>query len=279
LFYQSPERALLDVPRATGSVAKVVAAVSLAKAGSVTDTYCNLRIDGVLRNADGDTGRSSCAAPGGRVSARESFRKSLNLPVFYALQNTSDGRLRDLATRAGFKPYPDIAARTAISFGMVSASPGDMVRLMTVLGKATRGQDARAPSPRILAAVSWRDNRGRSPLPARMLDLSPYLDGHATQFAGTMLSEPLQKGGTAHALSTCTDRMGWRLAKTGTVALDGRVASKLLVTAGRYREQPVTMVGVVGTIADTGDVTPITTAALANIMCKSTAPPETDVQS
>jgi hypothetical protein len=39
------------------------------------------------------------------------------------------------------------------------------------------------------------------------------------------------------------------------------------------------MVGVVGTIADTGDVTPITTAALANIMCKSTAPPETDVQS
>jgi membrane peptidoglycan carboxypeptidase len=271
LFYQSTERPLLDVPRATGSVAKVIAALSLARSGSANDYYCNLRIDGVLRNADGDTGRSSCSGPGALISARDSFRKSMNLPIFYALNAAPEKELRQLSGRAGFEPYPQTAPRTALAFGLVSASPGDMVRLMTAISNGQRGGQARASAPRIIATLSWRDGRTQSRLPARALDLSSYLaQDHASQFTETVLAAPLSQGGTASGLSACGERMGWQLAKTGTVALDGHVASKLLVAAGRYHNQPVTMIGVVGTVADSGNIGPITTGAIANVLCKST---------
>jgi hypothetical protein len=270
LFYQVAERPVLGKPQATGSIAKILAALVRADAGDTpTARYCNKRIDDRLGNADGDKGTADCRSPHALYTAIETFRASKNLPVFHALRSVGEDRLLALLNLAGFQPYPATPLRTAIAFGMTVAAPANMMRLMTSVARGTRNEPATAKSPRMIAEIEWRQGTVAPPNAESVaIDLSPYFRrASAAQYVKSVLSAPMQPGGTAHSLSKCQDAGAWSLAKTGTDAANGRIFGKLLLMSGRPTGQEymslIALVAHPTPLIDIGRVVNATTLAAA----------------
>lgn len=233
-FHQPNQRPVLNRPQTTASIAKVLAAVSLAENGSPRDMYCNRRIDGELQNHEGFTGSANCRSGRHAETARDAFGNSHNLAIFDALTRQPVRELARLMSAAGFTAFTETPDVTAIAFGLGEMAPADMIEMFAAVGEAAEGRDAIAVQPGLITATSRRAGNGQTPDSEAIvssLDLTGWLETErARRFVRETLSAPLATGATATRLRRCGL---FDLAKSGTWAEDGRTMARLLVARDR----------------------------------------------
>ncbi|MBX3566314.1 MAG: transglycosylase domain-containing protein [Sphingomonas sp.] len=217
--------------RPIGSLGKGLAALLLASRTAPDARWCNRRIDGKVTNADGDPGVTNCAAQGGQIPVTQVFARSLNLPVIEALRQVSDAEIRVLAVRAHVHLPDGVDPRIALALGMATARLTDIVALYGALSHGVAEHPTILASYRLRGDPRWIDGRGDA---ASRLDLRDYLDKPgARAFVTTMLSAPLDAGGTLAAFQGALPASGNYIAKSGTVVFNELTVQKYAVFASR----------------------------------------------
>jgi len=239
-----PEAEIRDV----GSVAKVIAALLLAREGDSPDQrYCRQFSNGRL-DSDGTTGVMNCTSPRSMIDARQVFARSSNLAILWRLRQIPKEKLAGVVADLGFKIPADVDPAYAIAFGLVQASPQQVHNLMHSIGRLVLKSGN--PGPRIhvvhrldlsesLPVRPVAEQRIANPLPA-------YLsDEHARTYVREVLTAVLSHpAGTMRFLRAYTAAgsqglVSAHLGKTGTPVGEGNKVSDKLVTGsliqdGRY---------------------------------------------
>ena len=239
-----PEAEIRDV----GSVAKVLAAILLAREGDLPDQrYCRKYFDGRL-DSDGTTGVESCGSPGAMIDAREAFARSSNLAVLWRLRQISKEKLTGIVTDFGFKLPTNVDPAYAIAFGLVQAAPQQVHNLMHSVGRMVLNRGNAGPQIHVVHHLDLSDaapippavkSRIATQLPAYLADEASR--AYVREVLTAVLSHP---AGTMRFLRAYTPvgnhgAVSAHLGKTGTPVGEGNKVSDKFVTGsliqdGRY---------------------------------------------
>lgn len=236
-----PEAEIRDV----GSVAKVLAAILLAREGDSPDQrYCRKFFDGRL-DSDGTTGVESCTPPGAMIDAREVFARSSNLAILWRLRQLPKEKLTGIVTDFGFKLPTNVDPAYAIAFGLVQAAPQQVHNLMHSVGRVVLGK--RDAGPRI-HVIHHLDLSDAAPIPPAIksritTQLPAYLSdepsrAYVREVLMAVLSHP---AGTMRFLRAYTPVgshgvVSAHIGKTGTPVGDDNMVSDKLVTGSLIQD-------------------------------------------
>lgn len=251
-----------------GSVGKVAAAILFARHGDTAKTaYCNEFREGI-HNANGDQGVTQCGQ-GDWFAARDVFARSLNLPLLWRLASIDDAEATALARRLNLVVPPDTPSRTALALGTVAGTPRTVQGMMAATLHSALGRTEKAKLPTL---IRWRDimsggNFSRdTKIPPTELDLGGALSTAGRRYLRDVLQAPLNRG-TLRGLSTWhpanNPRIGTHLAKTGTVAVNGRTTATYIAGALTWDDRPHSYVLMVGSGQPTSDIGTVHAGAFA----------------
>ena len=235
--------------RTTGSLSKIIVALLFAsKRYRTTDLLCDRFFFG-LSNPDGSLGTKDCGSSSSRISVIEAFAKSRNLPIAWGLEHVQDHEIAEAVTRSGLRLQKNTPARTALAFGMLTATPRSLLRLMTAVNRGARHESARAVLPTLLKSISLLQEDGTIQRFSfdtlrndRPIDIStPFFSKPgAPRFVAQVLSAPSQAGGTLAALDEIIEDLGGHhlLVKTGTTILKHNHQTKIRdqLVLGSFRD-------------------------------------------
>jgi hypothetical protein len=239
-----PEAEIRDI----GSVAKVLAAILLAREGDSPDQrYCRQSFDGRL-DSDGTTGVESCTSPGAMIDAREAFARSSNLAVLWRLRQIPKEKLRGIITDFGFKSPTNVDPAYAIAFGLIQAAPQQVHNLMHSLGRVVLGRGKAGSRIHVIRHLDLSEAIPASPAAESTIavQLPAYLaNDQARTYVRDVLAAVLSHpAGTMRFLRAYThlashDAVSAHIGKTGTPVGEGNLVSDKLVTGsliqnGRY---------------------------------------------
>lgn len=216
----------IEGPLPIGSLAKAVLVVPLlAKAGASADeTWCEQALPG-LRNADGSTGVTDCAARGPGIGAVRAIAKSNNLATVWRLRRIDTAQLQRELLLAEVRGIPaGVHPAIAATLGIVDLSPRQVLECFDALARAG---DARR------ATIVQHARAAATPL-------ATWCAGAASAAGGAvlvhrLLAAPAQPGGTAAFLPSLLPRASAWHAKTGTPTNDaGHDTAKLLLFSVAY---------------------------------------------
>ena len=220
--------------RHIASLGKVLVALHLAQVDPLTKRYCNTRykrpsLGTFVRNASAPRiGYARCVGVA-RVTPRQVFARSLNLPLIHRLSFREEKGLRRLVKLFGFRRVQDATLKEALPLGIVSGAPRTSHRMMHAVALGVSGAAGRAALPHIISRVRvWSAERGFE-IAKRRVNPADNLQGYrryfvkdsARQYLRTVLSAPVaHPRGTFRALNDitarCNRQVGLHLAKTGT---------------------------------------------------------------
>lgn len=224
-LYSNSILAYTRYDRGIASLGKIVAATLLGRTDKPAQSYCNLEVPGI-HNSNGDSGVKSCREPHAWIPARTVFARSLNLPLLNALRRVPEKDILAQLQLLGFKLPPDAPPRAATVLGLASATPRDVQRMMTAISEALTEGDRQVGLPNLIDSIVSINSDGsttESPAAANGLIKPSALfanNDSAKRFVRSVLSAPLENGGTLEALGAF--RQGaypgitLHIAKTGT---------------------------------------------------------------
>jgi penicillin-binding protein 1A len=220
--------------RHIASLGKVLVALHLAQVDPLTKRYCNTRykrpsLGTFVRNASAPRfGYARCRGVA-RVTPRQVFARSLNLPLIHRLSYREEKPLRRLVKLFGFRRVQDATLKEALPLGIVSGAPRTSHRMMHTVALGVSGAAGRAALPYIIASVqTWSAKGGfaTAKLRANPADSLPgyrryFVKDTARDYLRTVLSAPVSHPrGTFRALNDitarCNRQVDLHLAKTGT---------------------------------------------------------------
>ena len=235
--------------RTIGSLSKTVAALLLASRFRPSDLLCDRFFRG-LTNHDGSIGYTDCQSSSSQISVVEAFAKSRNLPIAMGLERFQDDAIASAVTRSGLMLQKNTPPRTAVAFGMVTATPRSLIRLMTAVNRGARHEPARAVLPTLIKTISLLQEDGSiqefsfdTVRDHGQIDISPFfLKQRAPQFIARVLAAPsqAQAGGTLGGLDQIVRDLGGHqlLVKTGTTIVkhgrDTKIRDQLVL--GSFRD-------------------------------------------
>lgn len=230
-----PEAEIRDV----GSVAKVLAAILLAREGDSPDKrYCREFFDGRL-DSDGTTGAESCVSPGAMIDAREAFARSSNLAILWRLRRISKEKLTGIVTDFGFKLPTTVDPAYAIAFGLIQAAPQQVHNLMHSVGRVVLGRGNAGPPIHVIHQLDLSDALPVRPAATSKISaqLPAYLtDDNARAYVRDVLTAVLSHPtGTMRFLRAYTPAgshgtVSAHIGKTGTPVGENNMVSDKLVT-------------------------------------------------
>ena len=238
--------------RHIASLGKVLVALYLAQVDGLDRRYCNRRykrpsLGTFVRNASAPRlGYDHCRGPA-RVSPRQVFARSLNLPLIHRLSYREERPLRQLVRLFGFRRVQDATLKEALPLGIVSGAPRTSHRMMHTVGLGVSGNAGRAALPHIIDRVrTWDAGKGfsaarrRATPDATLTGWRRYFrKDTARAYLRTVLSAPVSHPrGTFRALNDatarCNKQVDLHLAKTGTSTTHtGEVRDKFAAGAVR----------------------------------------------
>ena len=227
-------------------------ALYLAQVDGLDRHYCNRRykrpsLGTFVRNASAPRlGYAHCRGPA-RVSPRQVFARSLNLPLIHRLSYREERPLRQLVRLFGFRRVQDATLKEALPLGIVSGAPRTSHRMMHTIALGVSGSRGRAALPHIIGRVRiWDPDTGfriarRRTVPSAVLTgwRRYFAKETARAYLRTVLSAPVNHPrGTFRALNDitarCNDQVDLHLAKTGTSTTHtGEVRDKFAAGAVR----------------------------------------------
>lgn len=237
--------------RHIASLGKVLVALHLAQSDTPKKRYCNVEykrpsLGTFVRNASAPRrGYANCRVAAARVTAREVFARSLNLPLIHRLSYRDERRLRRLVKTFGFRRVADATLKEALPLGIVSGAPRTSHRMMHAVALGITGNRGRASAPRIIDSVrTWDNAKGfsrRAVVNAREIAgyRAWFAEPAARTYLRTVLSAPvIHRRGTFRALrdisKECNAGVDLHLAKTGTSTTGtGEVRDKFAAGAVR----------------------------------------------
>ncbi len=252
--------------RHIASLGKVLVAVHLAQVDPLTKRYCNTRykrpfLGTFVRNASAPRfGYATCRGAA-RVTPRQVFARSLNLPLIHRLSFRDEKPLRRLVKLFGFRRVQDATLKEALPLGIVSGAPRTSHRMMHAVALGVSGVAGRAALPHIISRVRiWSAERGfqTAKLRANPRDTLPgyrryFVNETARKFLRTVLSAPVSHPrGTFRALNDitrrCNRQVGLHLAKTGTsTTYTGEIRDKFATGAVRLDGRFYSYFAMIGT--------------------------------
>lgn len=238
--------------RHIASLGKVLVALHLAQVDPLDKRYCNIRykrpsLGTFVRNASAPRiGYARCRGVA-RVTPRQVFARSLNLPLIHRLSFKEERALRRLVKLFGFRRVQDAMLKEALPLGIVSGAPRTSHRMMHAVALGISGAAGRTALPHIIDGVRiWSAERGFETAKRRAAPGSSlkgyrryFVKDTAREYLRTVLSAPVSHPrGTFRALNDvtarCNSQVSMHLAKTGTSTTNtGDVRDKFAAGAVR----------------------------------------------